>query len=50
MAGRAGRSRLKVDIEAAFRTPPEQAYVEGWIRGSEIHDQQIVLTAHIQER
>ena len=23
--------------------------VEGWIRGSEIHDQQIVLTAHIQE-
>ena len=23
--------------------------VEGWIRGTEIHDQQIVLTAHIQE-
>jgi hypothetical protein len=41
--------RVKVDIEAAFTERPEQAYVEGWIRGSEARDQQIVLTAHIQE-
>jgi len=40
--------RAKVDIESSFQTT-EQAMVEGWIRGSEIHDQQIVLTAHIQE-
>jgi Peptidase family M28 len=41
--------RVKVDIEADYPDKPEQAMVEGWIRGSEIHDQQIVLTAHIQE-
>jgi hypothetical protein len=41
--------RIKVDIESVFETPAQQAYVEGWIRGSEIHDQQVVLTAHIQE-
>ena len=40
---------VKVDIEAAFLERPEQAYVEGWIRGTEGRDQQIVLTAHIQE-
>jgi hypothetical protein len=41
--------RLKVDIEASFEEPAAQAYVEGWIRGSAVPDQQIVLTAHIQE-
>ena len=41
--------RVKVDIEADYPEKPEQAMVEAWIRGSEIHDQQIVLTAHIQE-
>lgn len=41
--------RVKVDIEADYPETPEQAMVEAWIRGSEIHDQQIVLTAHIQE-
>ena len=40
---------LKVDIESSFVEPAEQAYVEGWIRGTEVRDQQIVLTAHIQE-
>ncbi len=46
----AGRQlKVKVDIEADFAEKPEQAYVEGWIRGTEVHDQQIVLTAHIQE-
>jgi hypothetical protein len=41
--------KVKVDIEAAFLERPEQAYVEAWIRGTEVRDQQIVLTAHIQE-
>jgi len=41
--------RVKVDVEADYPEKPEQAMVEAWIRGSEIHDQQIVLTAHIQE-
>jgi len=41
--------RVKADIESDYPDKPEQAMVEAWIRGSEIHDQQIVLTAHIQE-
>jgi hypothetical protein len=41
--------KVKVDIEAGFAQQPEQAMVEAFIPGSEIHDQQIVLTAHIQE-
>ena len=44
-----GPFRVKVDIESEYAAPPEQAMVEAWIRGTEIHDQQIVLTAHIQE-
>jgi hypothetical protein len=42
-----GAFKVKIDIESEFEA--EQALVEGWIRGSEVHDQQIVLTAHIQE-
>jgi hypothetical protein len=41
--------RLKVDIDAGYPETQEQAMVEGWIRGREVHDQQVVLTAHIQE-
>jgi Zn-dependent M28 family amino/carboxypeptidase len=41
--------RVKVDIESEYPPAQEQAYVEGWIKGTETHDQQIVLTAHIQE-
>ena len=41
--------RIKVDIESEFKEVGEQAMVEGWIRGTEIHDQQIVLVSHIQE-
>jgi hypothetical protein len=41
--------RVKVEIESELAAPPEQAMVEAWIRGTEIHDQQVVLTAHIQE-
>jgi len=41
--------KLKVDIESEYPQQQEQALVEAWIRGSEIHDQQLVLTAHLQE-
>jgi hypothetical protein len=49
MQSAGGPFRVKVDIESEYPATQEQAMVEGWIRGSEIHDQQIVLTAHIQE-
>lgn len=49
MAASTAPLRVKVDIESVFESPGRQAYVEGWIRGTEIHDRQIVLTAHIQE-
>src|SRR5262249_31317451 len=45
----AGAAKVKLDIEAGFLAKPEQAFGEGWIKGSELHAQQIVLTAHIQE-
>jgi hypothetical protein len=41
--------KVKVDIETEYPPQGEQAFVEAWIKGSEIHDQQIVLTAHLQE-
>ncbi len=43
--------RVSVEIEARVGVAGdgEQAMVEGWIRGREIHDQQIVLVSHIQE-
>lgn len=40
--------KAKVDTEIG-ETPGKTGFVEGWIRGSKYHDQQIVLTAHIQE-
>ncbi len=45
-----GRSiRVRAEIEAEVREPAEQAYLMAEIRGSEIHDQDIVLTAHLDE-
>ena len=40
---------MTVDIEAEHDGPREQGMVEAWIRGREIHDQQIVLISHNQE-
>jgi hypothetical protein len=37
-----------VDTEIG-ETPGRTGFVEGWIKGSKYHDQQIVLTAHLQE-
>jgi len=44
-----GPFRVKVDIESEYPATSEQAMVEAWIHGTEVHDEQIVLTAHIQE-
>jgi hypothetical protein len=40
------RARVKTEIGTA---PGRTGFVEGWIRGSKIHDQQIIITAHLQE-
>jgi len=40
--------RVRVKIEAEFGEET-QGLVEGWLRGTDIHDQAIVLTAHLQE-
>ena len=40
--------RAIVDTEIS-ELPAKSGFVEGWIRGSKYHDQQIVLTSHIQE-
>jgi hypothetical protein len=39
--------RVSIDLEIAPES--KQHMVEGWIRGTKIHNQQIVLTGHIQE-
>ena len=44
----------RVILRALVKTEPREGsaktgFVEGWIRGTKYHDQQIVLTAHIQE-
>ena len=49
MAASVKALEVKVDIEASYPDVSEQALVEAWIRGSEVHDEQIVLTAHLQE-
>lgn len=47
---RSGKTvRVKVDVEAEFGEEKWQVMVEGFIRGTEIDDQDIVLTAHLQE-
>ena len=40
---------VSVKIDAGFSETPFQSFVEAVIRGTEIHDQDIVLTGHIQE-
>lgn len=40
--------RARVDTEWGT-SPGRTGFVEGWIRGSKFRDQQIVLTAHLQE-
>ena len=40
--------KAKVDTEIG-EAPGRTGFVEGWIRGSKYHDQQIMITAHLQE-
>ncbi len=40
------RARIETEVSA---TPGRTGFVEAWIRGTKYHDQQIVLTAHLQE-
>lgn len=45
-----GRVRLKAKVDTDIgKSPGRTGFVEGWIRGASRHDQQIVLTAHLQE-
>ena len=41
--------KIKVDIETEFHEPVSQSYAWAEIPGSKIHNQDIVLTSHIQE-
>jgi hypothetical protein len=46
----AGRPvKVRADIEAVVREPAEQGYLWAEIEGASIHDQDIVLTAHLDE-
>lgn len=40
--------KAKVDTEVTPK-PGRTGFVEGWIRGTAHHDQQIIITAHLQE-
>jgi len=45
-----GRVVLKAKVETEIsKEPGKTGFVEGWIRGTKHADQQIVLTAHLQE-
>jgi len=45
-----GRVVLKAKVDTEISPAPGRTgFVEGWIRGSSIRDQQIILTAHLQE-
>lgn len=41
--------RVRAEIDASLREPAEQAYLWGELTGGSIHDQDIVLTAHLDE-
>ena len=41
--------KVSVKIDATLAEPPFQSFVEAVIRGTSIHDQDVVLTGHIQE-
>jgi hypothetical protein len=45
-----GRVVLKAKVHTEIGTTPGRTgFVEGWIKGSTYHDQQIIVTAHLQE-
>jgi hypothetical protein len=45
-----GRVVLKAKVETEIgKAPGRTGFVEAWIRGTKYHDQQIIITAHLQE-
>lgn len=44
-----GKILLKAKVKTKFTDQNRTGFVEGWIRGSQYDDQQIVITAHLQE-
>ena len=45
-----GKIVVRATVDTEIGTPPGRTgFVEGWIRGARFTDQQIVLTAHLQE-
>jgi Zn-dependent M28 family amino/carboxypeptidase len=45
-----GRVVLKAMVETEIgKAPGRTGFVEAWIRGTKYHDQQIIVTAHLQE-
>jgi hypothetical protein len=50
MAGAKGAGfKVRAHVESVFHEPATSAIVEAVIRGTDIHDQDIVLTGHLQE-
>ena len=41
--------KVRARVASQFHDPPSQSIVEAVIRGTEIHDQDVVLTGHLQE-
>ena len=41
--------KVRVKVDSTFHDPSTQSIVEAVIRGTDIHDQDIVLTGHLQE-
>ncbi len=44
-----GKILITAKVETQFEDDAVTGFVEGWIRGTRFEDQQIVLTAHLQE-
>jgi hypothetical protein len=44
-----GGARVRVSVESTFGEPPEDGVVDALLRGGEIHDQQVVLSARLAE-
>jgi hypothetical protein len=42
-------AKVRVDIDTQIHEPAEQAYLWAELKGSQIHDEDIVLTAHLDE-
>jgi hypothetical protein len=49
LAGAKAPYKVKARIESQFHEPASQSIVEAVIRGTSIHDRDVVLTAHLQE-